>query len=137
MRFFICSAVFVIIGVTMVGQTLYDGYLQFTNSSKFLHISDLEAIFIGFTLIAGPASGLYVSFSVISNGKKLLAVSRSPEQFHCLHGIRWLSMMWVVLGHQIMYSPLNQAVYNYVDIKTVRNLTIWSGLVELTRKSST
>lgn len=92
--------------------------------------------FLLVSLIAGPASGLFTSFSVITNGKKLLTVSRNPEQFHCLHGIRWLSMMWVVLGHQIMYSPMNQAVYNYVDIQTVSNLNIWSGLVPLNRNSS-
>ncbi|XP_069953827.1 nose resistant to fluoxetine protein 6 isoform X3 [Cherax quadricarinatus] len=45
-------------------------------------------------------------FSVSHNIQKLFQVTsaRSPEVITCLHGIRFLSITWVVLGHQYAYS---------------------------------
>ncbi|XP_035231675.1 nose resistant to fluoxetine protein 6-like, partial [Stegodyphus dumicola] len=39
------------------------------------------------------------AFSLITNFKKLVNVKTSSESLRCLHGIRALSMFWVVLGH--------------------------------------
>ncbi|XP_035220831.1 nose resistant to fluoxetine protein 6-like [Stegodyphus dumicola] len=38
-------------------------------------------------------------FCVFSNGSKLLNTSGTEGQLLCIHGIRFLSMTWVILGH--------------------------------------
>ncbi|RUS88830.1 hypothetical protein EGW08_003375 [Elysia chlorotica] len=38
-------------------------------------------------------------FSVYTNGAKVLSTSTGPGSIDCIHGIRFLSMSWVVLGH--------------------------------------
>lgn len=40
-----------------------------------------------------------LSFSVINNSQNLFSTDRKPDEIHCLHGMRFLSMAWVVLGH--------------------------------------
>jgi peptidoglycan/LPS O-acetylase OafA/YrhL len=50
---------------------------------------------------------LLLSFSVYSNGKKLLQVNQSAGTLTALNGIRFLSISWVVLGHTFVYSFVN------------------------------
>ena len=38
-------------------------------------------------------------FSVINNSRKLLATTSSSDNLACVHGIRVLSTIWVVMGH--------------------------------------
>jgi hypothetical protein len=40
-----------------------------------------------------------LSFSWIANGKKILSTKEVKGSLGCLHGIRFISMSWVVLGH--------------------------------------
>lgn len=56
-------------------------------------------------LRTGPVKYLLV-FSVSRNLQKLfhLDISKNPGVISCLHGIRFLSICWVVLGHQYAYS---------------------------------
>lgn len=42
---------------------------------------------------------LLIAFSVYTNGAKLLSVEQSAGTLGCVHGIRFLSMTWVILGH--------------------------------------
>ena len=44
-----------------------------------------------------------VAFSVYTNGSKLLSTSQPAGSITCIHGIRFLSMTWVVLGHGFLY----------------------------------
>ncbi|XP_067686161.1 O-acyltransferase like protein-like [Haliotis asinina] len=46
-------------------------------------------------------------FSAVSNGEKILSVKRSPASITCLHGIRVLSIGWVILGHTYIYTMSN------------------------------
>ncbi|XP_044748205.1 nose resistant to fluoxetine protein 6-like [Coccinella septempunctata] len=40
------------------------------------------------------------AFSVLNNGKKLFKISwGNKEQIQCIHGLRFLSMVWVIAGH--------------------------------------
>ncbi|XP_060531732.1 nose resistant to fluoxetine protein 6-like isoform X1 [Cylas formicarius] len=41
------------------------------------------------------------AFSVFTNGRKLFHTSSmaSKEQIHCFHGLKFISMMWIVAGH--------------------------------------
>ena len=45
-----------------------------------------------------------LAFSIWTNGRKLMDTSKSSDTLSCLHGIRFLSMTWVLLGHQYMFG---------------------------------
>lgn len=62
----------------------------------------------------------FMAFSAYTNTKKLLSTRRNPEDLGCLHGIRFLSMAWVVLAHtyaRYMASPS----WNTIDVNNVRS----------------
>ncbi len=42
---------------------------------------------------------LLMSFSLISNIKKMVSTSATPKGMECLNGIRVISIAWVILGH--------------------------------------
>lgn len=42
---------------------------------------------------------LYTSFSVYTNGRRLMTFTSTPMTLHCLDGIRALAMAWVIVGH--------------------------------------
>ncbi|XP_045479180.1 O-acyltransferase like protein-like [Harmonia axyridis] len=43
---------------------------------------------------------LIKAFSAFHNGKKLITISKgNPDQIQCIHGLRFLSMIWVIAGH--------------------------------------
>ncbi|XP_035683589.1 nose resistant to fluoxetine protein 6-like [Branchiostoma floridae] len=43
-------------------------------------------------------------FSLYTNIGKLLSTSQAPGAIKCLHGIRFLSMSWVILGHTYAFA---------------------------------
>lgn len=47
----------------------------------------------------GSRRKILLVFSWYTNGKLLLNTKRSANTFPCLHGIRFLSITWVVMGH--------------------------------------
>ncbi|XP_067686619.1 O-acyltransferase like protein-like [Haliotis asinina] len=57
---------------------------------------------------------ILLCFSAVSNGEKILSVKRSPASISCLHGIRVLSMSWVILGHTFLNLITN--VENGADL---------------------
>ncbi|XP_025112800.1 nose resistant to fluoxetine protein 6-like [Pomacea canaliculata] len=89
-------------------------------NSVFENVPEEEKpLLLGFkTGIASPEPGLIVqilvSFSVYTNGSKLLSTTQSHNNLACLHGIRFFSMTWVVLGHTFI-TPLGAAsnFYSY------------------------
>ena len=52
---------------------------------------------------SSPSKSLIVKillcFSVYSNGKKILSRTKIEGSIDCIHGIRFFSMCWVVMGH--------------------------------------
>ncbi|XP_078685733.1 nose resistant to fluoxetine protein 6-like [Branchiostoma floridae x Branchiostoma belcheri] len=56
-----------------------------------------------------PLCKLLLAFSVRTNTRKLLSTRESPDSLGCLHGIRFLSMTWVILGHTFGF------VIDYLD----------------------
>ena len=42
-------------------------------------------------------------FSIYKNFKKIFHVSNDENQLSCLHGIRVLSLAWVILGHSYVF----------------------------------
>ncbi|XP_044729957.1 nose resistant to fluoxetine protein 6-like isoform X2 [Chrysoperla carnea] len=90
--------VLVLVGLLLLTNTIYDGYLIYYN---------LE-----------PLHPLLLSFSIISNGQNIAHINKNPDQFHCLHGIRWFSMMWVVIGHRFLFQTQNAAIFNKIGLET-------------------
>ncbi|KAB0798817.1 hypothetical protein PPYR_06697 [Photinus pyralis] len=46
-----------------------------------------------------PPHWLLDTFSFYTNAKKLFTTTRSEDEISCLHGIRVLSMMWIIMAH--------------------------------------
>ncbi|XP_019618602.1 PREDICTED: uncharacterized protein LOC109465659 [Branchiostoma belcheri] len=45
-----------------------------------------------------------LAFSIRTNTRKLLSTRESPDSLGCLHGIRFLSMTWVILGNTFAFE---------------------------------
>ena len=62
--------------------------------------------------VPGLPSQLLLSFSVLRNGRKVLNCDKNSADISCLHGIRVLSITWVVLGHSFtaFYSVQGETV---------------------------
>ena len=73
-----------------------------------------------------------LAFSVLTNGRKLLDTSSSSDTLGCLHGIRFLSMTWVLLGHQYVFGlsvPWTNnfsilGIFNSLPFAAVDNATV-------------
>ncbi|PNF21736.1 hypothetical protein B7P43_G10360 [Cryptotermes secundus] len=48
----------------------------------------------------GQKKELLLAFSVYSNGKKLLSTKSSGDTLQAVHGIRFITICWVILGHR-------------------------------------
>ena len=57
-------------------------------------------------MLTGLAAKILLCFSVYTNGGKILSTEQPPGAITCLHGIRFLSMTWVILGHTGAFSVL-------------------------------
>ena len=53
--------------------------------------------------IADVCVKILQAFSVYTNGSKLLSTGQPAGSITCIHGIRFLSMTWVVLGHGFLF----------------------------------
>jgi hypothetical protein len=51
-------------------------------------------------LITETKKELLTAFSVYSNGKKLLSTKTSGDTLHAIHGMRFITICWVVWGHR-------------------------------------
>jgi len=54
--------------------------------------------------ISGTFGKFLLCFSFYTNGVKLLSATKSSESLGCVHGIRFISMTWVILGHTLVFS---------------------------------
>ena len=60
-----------------------------------------------FGLIVGTIRKYVLAFSVRANGSRILSVDHPPTDgstLPALHGIRFLSMSWVILGHTYFFG---------------------------------
>ncbi|XP_018574609.1 nose resistant to fluoxetine protein 6-like [Anoplophora glabripennis] len=61
---------------------------------------------------------LLLSFSAVSNGKKIISVDRvSMESIKCIHGLRFFSIGWIILVHSYL------ELFAIADNKNLRILT--------------
>ncbi|KAL5011855.1 hypothetical protein ScPMuIL_010406 [Solemya velum] len=78
--------------VVMLFATAYDYiYLQIFNEGQ---------------LKPGRLAQALLSFSVYTNGAKILNTKSPPGNLSCLNGIRFLSMTWVLYGHLYSFAEI-------------------------------
>ncbi|GLV35410.1 uncharacterized protein CBL_01440 [Carabus blaptoides fortunei] len=88
-----------ILGI-MIFSTIYDVVLRYQNKK--------------------PAHILLIAFSVRTNGEKLLVISNNPNQVSCIHGIRCLSMAWIIYSHRFL-TFLSKPLINIIDLERWRD----------------
>lgn len=59
-----------------------------------------------------------------SNGKKIFRTGRQTGQFSFFHGMKVLSMCWVILFHRFVFLPI--ITINAADFQEVRETIICS-----------
>ncbi|XP_075974091.1 uncharacterized protein LOC142975240 [Anticarsia gemmatalis] len=79
---YVAIVVFVVLGVITLISTSYDLWHTFVKKSDPKTLSVIGR-----------------SFSVYTNGRRLMTFTSGPDTVECLDGIRALAMAWVVLGH--------------------------------------
>ncbi|XP_068082891.1 nose resistant to fluoxetine protein 6-like [Anabrus simplex] len=83
-------------------------------------------------LLSGSRSELYVVFSAYTNLKKLMSTSEtSGKNLGCLHGIRFFSIAYVVLGHTyICYGliPLHNNIEVNEFLKSLNSTWVMTGV---------
>lgn len=103
-------------------STCYDVYQRFVSQNgkkNFLVVSTAHVHrSFKFLLFPDKPHPLLSSFSIYSNGKFLFKTSKNSGQLEALHGIRTLSMCWVVLCHAYAFL-LFGAVINFGGLWTV------------------
>ncbi|XP_041377307.1 nose resistant to fluoxetine protein 6-like [Gigantopelta aegis] len=66
---------------------------------------------------------LMKAFSLYNNVPKLVNCKKSPSAIHCIHGIRFFSIMWIILGHTYNYGIIsvkdNPTTANLVEADNV------------------
>jgi len=72
-----------------------------------------------FVMAVDKAYKLIVAFSVYTNTQKWLSTSGGKDNLGCLHGLRFLSMCWVVLAHSFAMTMM-QSNWNAIDLRNVR-----------------
>nr|XP_027201165.1 nose resistant to fluoxetine protein 6-like [Dermatophagoides pteronyssinus] len=95
-----------------------------TKSWQPNNVQILSILFIGFFILMTIISGIYdwfivkkksntittclLWFSPMSNMEKILSSKMDGQDLTCLHGIRVLSMCWIIMGHIIPFFDMNR-----------------------------
>ncbi|TKR64165.1 hypothetical protein L596_024746 [Steinernema carpocapsae] len=88
------------IAVLMVFSSLYD-YIVYQKEIKPL--SGDRAALKSFQQGNSWFIRCLLAFSMYTNAKGILKTAKGEDQIHCLHGVRVLSMAWIILGHTYYY----------------------------------
>ncbi|RUS70552.1 hypothetical protein EGW08_021681, partial [Elysia chlorotica] len=72
---------------------------------------------------------MLLAFSVPRNCGKLLGVRSGPGTIGCLHGIRVLSMAWVILGHVIIFTVTSNNFKNRLDIYDLEQTLLFQTII--------
>lgn len=105
------SVIFGIFAVIVVLSTAYDLYLFYTESSEYTNQS--KKSIVSLLNFSEPSHPLQVAFSLWTNGQKVFKTSSGGDQLSCINGIKALSMMWVIYGHE---NSNMEGAYNYLDV---------------------
>ncbi|KAJ8911825.1 hypothetical protein NQ315_012555, partial [Exocentrus adspersus] len=111
----------------LFGSIHCDGSLFSTKTHCWLKFYDL-------ILFLEPSNGILVAFSVLSNGRKLFRINKNSNELTCLNGIRFFSMLWVIIGH-VFFMASESPVVNFIDFvewtETLRSMAIVSGTMSV------
>ncbi|KAL3870700.1 hypothetical protein ACJMK2_038744 [Sinanodonta woodiana] len=80
----------------------------------------------------GNVGKLLLSFSIYTNGRKLLSTQQTSDSLTAVNGIRFLSMSWVILGHTLAFAfyyqanvgPFIQKSYKEWTFMAIANATV-------------
>ncbi|EFX85286.1 hypothetical protein DAPPUDRAFT_314000 [Daphnia pulex] len=109
-----------LVGLLVLMATVHEGW-------RMYHGTDFDAKQDGKLL-----SALHC-FSILNNGRKILSmkVTASSDNFGCIHGIRFFSTCWVVLGHtfsiaagKIMNTKMITEDFRSLGMQTIGNATV-------------
>ncbi|XP_067686169.1 nose resistant to fluoxetine protein 6-like [Haliotis asinina] len=76
---------------------------------------------------------LLLAFSIPRNAEKVLSAKTSASDLSCLHGVRVLSMGWVILGHTVLISLSGAAnpVDGYKDLSSFTMQAVTNGTLSV------
>lgn len=63
-----------------------------------------------------PYHAILTSFSLLTNGRSLLKTGCGPNEISCLHGLRVISTMWIILDHRFSIQfihPIRNTFYQF------------------------
>lgn len=67
-----------------------------------------------------PLSGLLIAFSIIENTSKLIHVREDREEtLSAVHGMRVLSMFWIIIGHTYCFGGFYKILYTFKRLAVV------------------
>lgn len=108
---------FVVVAVLVVLSSIYDIYLQLNNKGTMIILLQLS-LRLQFSLFAEAAHPILKAFSLVTNGQKLLQVSKAQQQIHCFNGLKVISLFWVIVGHRYSVTQA-KGIINYDDTYSV------------------
>ncbi|CAK8686761.1 unnamed protein product [Clavelina lepadiformis] len=128
--------IFVLLFLIVMASTFYD-YISNLNIASKSEFSD-TAILNSSSYDAGPQfkqgkiHQILTSFSVIQNTRRFLITTQRPTDITCLHGMRFLSMSWVILGHSFLFSVqfsdnmkfVGEYFINHFEFQAIGNATL-------------
>ncbi|XP_014779796.1 nose resistant to fluoxetine protein 6 [Octopus bimaculoides] len=101
----VCISLFLFAIVT---GTLYDLFMQDANSQRnnlpTKASENKDDNNKGNVQSPGVLGRALLCFSIYTNGKKLLKTEQAEGTLSCIHGIRFLSLTWVILGHTYVFG---------------------------------
>lgn len=108
---------FILVAVVLAG-TIYDIYgksvSKYEKKLKGLIPDDEEKLLPEEKKEEPILFQILLCFSIYTNSKKLFTTTKVPGQIDCLHGIRFLSISWVILGHSYLFT--NTVVSNPAEL---------------------
>ncbi|RZC36860.1 nose resistant to fluoxetine protein 6-like [Asbolus verrucosus] len=84
-----------IFAIIILTSTIYDIFLYYNKSTS--------------------RHELFVAFSILTNGRKIFTSTANQDQLLCLNGMKAISMMWVIIGHEFSLA-INGALSNILEI---------------------
>ncbi|XP_076807344.1 nose resistant to fluoxetine protein 6-like [Clavelina lepadiformis] len=120
----------------VIASSLYD--LKSNMNAKFksefsdkvvLQINSFEE---GPQFKRGKIHQILTSFSIIQNTRRFLVTTQRPTDITCLHGMRFISMSWVIIGHSFLISVeysdnmkfVGEYFINHFEFQAIGNATL-------------
>lgn len=96
-------------------------FFRSVNSNRdFINESSMTQIFLC-NIISEPSQchNLLISFSIWTNTKNLFKINRNSNSLTCLHGLRSISLLWVIIGHRFMITTYSLIMNNFYLINVL------------------